>query len=158
MSETAAHLLTQLEELQAAYLSDEGLETDRGKGFLRLFRHWVSYNPQSISPRDAAFLKESERLTTALAEALAEAPPPAGKEIASRAVRLLLNPPAVETHRDRAWYLLAAGYPSGQLFPYLSQSELRLVRDDMLARTPRRMMYPKQLELLDRAEALLDGD
>ena len=31
MSETAAHLLTQLEELQAAYLSDEGLETEIGR-------------------------------------------------------------------------------------------------------------------------------
>lgn len=157
MSESAIQLLARLEAVQAAYAGDEGLETGKHRGFARLFRHWVSYNVQSIAPRDEQFLKESERLTAALAAALAQLPPEEGQPIAARAAALLLNPPAVETHQDRAWYLLAAGYPCGRLFPYLSQAELRRVRDGLLARTPRRMMFPKQLELLQCAEALLDG-
>ncbi len=151
----------------AALLSDLCGDYAKGGGpvrvsatFSNLFRRWFSTDPERVSEEDSRFLAEAARLTDELAGELASAAredPEAARRVAAGAVdQLLFSVPAKPTN-DREWYLVVAGYESGKLFPYLSPEDLARVRDEMCRRTPRRMMLPRQLELLEQAERLLDG-
>ena len=155
----AGELVRRLEEHYRAYAGGTDRPEEK-KGFARLFRHWVSYNAQSIEPVHQGFLDGASALAEELAaalEPLAAARPEESRALAARAVGLMLEPKPQGVKSDREWYLTAAEYTCAPLLPFLSREELGRQKDAMLARTPRRMMYPKQLELLERAEALL-GD
>lgn len=130
-----------------------------GDNFLRMFRHWISYNAKRVEPMHADFLEELQKQVNALSAALTELEeidPRACRRLAARAVSLLMAPQPEGVKSDCQWYLLVAEYQCGPLFSHLSREDLEYWRDEMLRRTPRRMMYPKQLELLQTAEKLLE--
>lgn len=153
----AEELLRQLEQHCSDYEAGKGMRPDK-KGLLQILSHWVAYDAQNIAPYHEDFLLGVNRLTERLAETLAglaEGERAAGGQVAARAVELLLRPKPQQPRNDRDWYLMTAEYAAAPLLPFLSAEELQTHRDNMLARTPRRLMYPKQLELLEQAEKLL---
>ena len=158
MSYEAERLAARLSELCHDYAAADRVKS-AGSGFARLFRHWISYNEQRIEAEDRRFLDEVARLTDELDGALASLSRedlPAARRIAAGAVEGLLFFGPASPVTDQDWYLTAAGYESEKLFPYLSREELGRVRDEMCRRTPRRLMFPKQLELLKAVETLLE--
>lgn len=130
-----------------------------GDNLLRMFRHWISYNAKRAEPVHADFLEGLQAQVQALSAVLDELEAydqRACRRLAARAVALLMAPQPEGVKSDCQWYLLVAEYQCGPLFAYLTREDLEHWRDEMLRRTPRRMMYPKQLELLETAEKLLE--
>lgn len=159
MSYEAERLAAQLSELCQNYASGDCAK-GAGSGFARIFRHWLSYNAERIEAEDSRFLNEVARLTKDLAElliSLSQEDPAAARRIAAGAVGELLFFGPAKPLTDRDWYLTAAGYESERLFPHLSREDLGWVRDEMCRRTPRRLMLPRQLELLKAVETLLEA-
>lgn len=159
MSYEAERLAAQLSELCRNYASGNH-EKRAGSAFARIFRHWISYDAGRIEAEDSRFLNEAGRLTYDLAEALASLSQEdlaAAQRIAAGAVGGLLFSGPAKPLTDRDWYLTAAGYESEKLFLYLSREDLSRVRDEMCRRTPRRLMFPRQLELLKAVETLLEA-
>lgn len=154
----AEELLQKLEKHYSDYQEGKG-RRPRKKGFLQLLSHWVSYDAQDIAPYHEDFLMGVTRRAEALAEALNSLSPEEqaeGNRLALRAVELLLQPKPQQPQNDRDWYLMTAEYSAAPLLPFLSCEELQVQRDNMLAQTPRKLMYPKQLELLETVEELME--
>ena len=153
----AEELLQQLERHYNDYKEGKG-RRPRKKGFLQMLSHWVAYDVQDIAPYHEDFLLGVNQLTDRLAEtlvSLSQEEQAEGGKLAVRAVELLLQPKPQQPQNDRDWYLMTAEYAAAPLLPFLSSEELQVQRDNMLAHTPRKLMYPKQLELLEAAEKLL---
>lgn len=129
-----------------------------GRSLARLFRHWISYDPQAAEPVHTAFLDGLSALVEELAgvlEAGVREDPAACQAAACQAVELLLDPRPRGAGADHASYLLAAEYQCAPLLPYLPREALERWRAELLRRTPRRMMFPKERELLARIETLM---
>ena len=151
------------ERLEAHY-QDYALGTQgqpaRPKGFARLFRRWFTYNAQDIEPVHKEFLEGVETLVGDLAAAAAALLPEeteGGQAAAEQAVARMLEEKPEGIPDDRRLYLVAAEALAAPLLPLLSRDGLARQRDAMLKNTPRRMMFPKQLELLEEMERHLDG-
>lgn len=156
----AAALADRLEEHYRDYAFWNLGQPPRAKGFARLFRRWISYNDQDIAPADREFLDGTETLVKELAAALSALPPEEaekGREIAERAVALMLEEKPREISNARRLYLIGAEALCAPLLPLLDREALVRRREAMLAVTPRRLMFPKQLELLEEMERLM-GD
>lgn len=157
----AGAVLAQLEEHYARYPEEYARQAAQGgvgRNFARMFRRWLSYNDQAAGPLHIAFLEGTAALTGELAGLLAEleqSDPLVSRELAMRGVALLLTPKPKGSMSECEWYMTAAEYHCAVLLPYLSREDLEYWRSEMLRRTPRRMMFPKQLELLEQAEKLL---
>ncbi|NLU52282.1 MAG: hypothetical protein GXX10_05410 [Clostridiaceae bacterium] len=54
------------------------------------------------------------------------------------------------------WYMTVAEYQCFPLLPYLSREDLKHFHDLMLKRVPKRMMYPRQRQLVAQMEELLN--
>ena len=150
----AEELLRKLEQHYDDYKEGRG-RRPRKKGLLKMLSHWVAYDAQDIAPYHEDFLLGVNRLTEQLAETLGGLAPEErdeGNQLAGRAVELLLQPKPQQPQNDREWYLMTAEYAVTPLLPFLTQEELQAHRDSMLAHTPRKLMFPKQLELLEAVE------
>ena len=79
-----------------------------------------------------------------------------GAMAAARAVERMLLPGEEGIPQARSLCMTAAEALCAPLLPYLAPDELRRLRDAMTARTPRRLMFPKQVELLDAMERRLE--
>lgn len=163
MSETPeARAQALARELEAHYRAyRENAHARAEKGFFRLFQHWFSYDAQWAEPVHQAFLDGVSQLVSALAEALEallRRNPEGSQSLALQAVQVMLEPKSRDAKSERDWYLLIAEYQCSPLLPYLSREDLQRFRDEMLERTPRRLMFPKQLALLEQTEALLRKD
>lgn len=125
------------------------------KGFARLFRRWISYNAQEIQPADKAFLEGAETLTGELAAAVAALSPEEaeqGRAAAEQAVALMLEEKPQGIPNDRRLYLVAAEALCAPLLPLLDREALVRRREAMLKATPKRLMFPRQRELLEEME------
>ena len=150
--------LEALEEHYRAYVLAYREQPPKPKGFGKLFRRWFTYNAQEIEPVHQQFLEGTEALVRELAEAVAALPDEdkaAGVEAADRAVSLMLGEKPDGLPNDRRLYLIAAEALAAPLLPLLDRERLRSQRDRMLALTPKRLMFPRQLELLGEMEGLL---
>jgi hypothetical protein len=154
----AERLVAQLEQHYQDYREGKG-RTGRKKNLLGMLSHWIAYDAEEVAPQHEEFLTGITRITEDLAAQLSECPEEdrcAGSALALRAVDLLLQPKPRQPQGDRDWYLMLAEYSAGPLLRFLSREEVERQRTRMLAQTPRRLMYPKQLELLETAEQLLE--
>ena len=74
-------------------------------------------------------------------------------------IHSIVAPPGRSDQRDvgggKPSYLLAAEYQCAPLLPYLPREALERWRAELLRRTPRRMIFPKERELLARIETLM---
>lgn len=153
----AEEILTRLEAHIDAYTRQ--VEPAGEQGFARLFRGWFTCDPRSVEPVHARFLETLSELVGELAGALAELAPRCPEEsrsAAARAAALLLAPPPDHIQSDKKWYLQVAAYQCRPILPWLSRTDLQSWRDELLGRTPRRLMYPKELELVSAMEDLLE--
>ena len=154
----AERLVAQLEQHYRDYREGKG-RTARKKNLLGMLSHWIAYDAEEVAPQHEQFLDGIARITEDLAaqmNELSEEEQCAGSALALRAVELLLQPKPRQPQRDRDWYLMLAEYSAGPLLRFRSREEVEQQREKMLAQTPRRLMYPKQLELLETAEQLLE--
>lgn len=155
----AEELLHQLETHYSDYKAGKGHRPEK-KGILRMFSRWITYDVQDIAPQHEDFLDGVAQLSGKLANVLERLTGDdcmTGNALAVRAVELLLQPKPQQPQNDRDWYLMTAEYSAEPLLKFLPRDELQRQRDNMIARTPRRLMYPKQLQLLEAAEKLLDA-
>ena len=153
----AERLVAQLEQHYQDYREGKGRPAKK-KSLLGMLSHWIAYDAEEIAPQHEQFLEGLSRITGDLAEqllSLGEEDRCAGSALALRSVELLLQPKPRQPQGDRDWYLMLAEYSAGPLLRFLSREEVERQRTRMLAQTPRRLMYPKQLELLETAEQLL---
>lgn len=159
MSLTAVNArLEALEEHYRAYTLGDRDRSPKPKGFGKLFRRWFTYNAQEIEPVHREFLEGTEALTKELAEAVAALPEeekPAGTEAADRALTLMLGEKPGDLPNERRLYLVAAEALAAPLLPFLDKEKLARQRDRMVSLTPKRFLFPKQLELLAEMERLL---
>ena len=128
------------------------------KGFARLFRRWFTYNDQDIEPVHKEFLDGTEALTKELAAAVAALAPEeaeGGRAAAEQAAALMLGEKPQGIPNDRRLYLIAAEALCAPLLPLLDREALVRRREAMLETTPKRLMFPKQLELLEEMERLI---
>jgi hypothetical protein len=118
----------------------------------------MGYNPLSVNPDDQAFLDEVERITSQFVPMLEEMKvnnPDACMGYAAKAVDVLLTQKPAKEKTAGDWYLTVAEYQISFLLPYLSCNELKNTREKLLKRTPKRLMFPKQLELIRLIDKLL---
>ena len=130
------------------------------KGILQLLSHWIAYDVHHVEREHEDFLQGTTALIQKLAEGLESLPEEAqadAKALALRATQLLLRPKPKQPRNDRDWYLAAAEYSAIPLLTWLSQDELAHFRARLLEHTPRRMMFPNQVKLLEAMEKLLDS-
>ena len=78
-----------------------------------------------------------------------------GKALAEQAVRSLLAEKSEALPNDRRLYLIAAEPLCAPLLPLLDRDALARRREEMLRITPRRLMFPRQLALLEEMDRLL---
>ncbi len=157
LSEVTA-LADRLEAHYRAYALGPLGEPPKAKGFARLFRRWFTYNAQDIEPVHQEFLEGTESLAVQLAAAAAALPPEEaeeGRKLADRAVGLMLGEKPAQVPSDRQLYLVAAEALCAPLLSCLDRTQLARQRDGMVARTPRRLMFPRQRELLEEMERML---
>ena len=150
--------LEALEEHYRTYTRGNRDQPPKPKGFGKLFRRWFTYNAQEIEPVHQQYLEGAEALTKELAEAVAALPDEdraAGAEAADRALSLMLGEKPEDLPNERRLYLIAAEALAAPLLPLLDREKLARQRERMLALTPKRFMFPKQLELLAEMERLL---
>ena len=150
--------LEALEEHYRAYIRAYREQPPKPKGFGKLFRRWFTYNAQEIEPVHQQYLEGAEALTKELAEAVAALPDEdraAGAEAADRALSLMLGAKPEDLPNERRLYLIAAEALAAPLLSLTDRDRLARQRDQMLALTPKRFMFPKQLELLAEMERLL---
>lgn len=152
-------LRDRLEDHYRAYAFEYLTRPPQAKGFARLFRRWLAYNAQDIQPADKEFLDGAESLARELAGAAAALPPEeaeGGREAAEQAVALMLGEKPQDMPNDRRLYLIAAEALCAPLLPLLDREALARQRETMLKNTPKRLMFPKQLELLAEMDRLLE--
>lgn len=151
-------LTRELEDRVSAYLHRTGEPPPQPKGFSRLFRRWLSYSEQETEPIHRDFLSGVTALTEELAQTGATLPPEdrqeAGK-LAERALACLLQTPPAGLPNERKVYLAAVQAAGVPLLPLLDQVQLARQRDALLAQTPRRLLFPRQRELLEEMERKL---
>lgn len=151
-------LKARLEDHLSAYARGTVGQPPQAKGFARLFRRWFSYNAQDIEPVHKDFLEGTEALVNQLAAAVAELSAEEedrGKALAEQAVRSLLAEKSEALPNDRRLYLIAAEPLCAPLLPLLDRDALARRREEMLRITPRRLMFPRQLALLEEMDRLL---
>ena len=150
-------LRDRLEDHFRAYAFEYLTRPPQAKGFARLFRRWFTYNDQDIEPVHKAFLDGTEALAKELAAAVSALGPEeaAGRTAAERAVALMLGEKPQGIPNDRRLYLIAAEALCAPLLPLLDREALARRREAMLAATPKRLMFPNQLALLQELERLL---
>ncbi len=129
------------------------------KKLSRMFAGWFSgSNPLSANAEHQAFLDDVERIIAQLVSVLEDVRrgcPEESMRIAAQAVTILLPPKPAREKTAMDWSLTAAEYKIISLLPYLSADDLKNTRAMLLGRTPKRMMFPKQLELLKVIDNLL---
>lgn len=129
------------------------------KKITRLFARWFTgFNPLTANPEHQAFLNEVQHVIaqlTSLLEEIKPTDPGMCKHEAAKAVAILMPPRSGREKTAADWSLTVAEYQVVFLLPYLSKDELGNLRAKLLKRTPKRLMLPKQLELLKMIDTLL---
>ena len=150
---TAAELV---EQLRFAYEAFQELAGEKEKSktgmtgfFGKLFQSAGSSEPE---PHCAEFLAKVQALVGQLEAALRGADADARDALVSEAADIMLAKKPIENKSPAEWYMVAAEYGFSALVPHLSGAALGSVRDHYASSYPKRMMYPRQRELLKRME------
>lgn len=129
------------------------------KRITRLFAGWFSgFNPLSSDPGHQAFLDEVERIIAQLVSNIEKIKvkwPDVSISAAARAAEILLPPKSGRERTPADWTLTVAEYQLIHLIPFLAADTLKDIRATLLRRTPKRMMFPKQRELIAVIDTLL---
>ena len=151
-------LLTSLEDHYCSYeqqWQDHQRSRSIRQGIASLFQHWVSYDDQDAHPIHTEFLTKTQALVDELAEALHQCDPDEGSQLAGQAVSLMLSPKPSQGKNDCQWYMMAAEAFCAPLLPFMTSEELARQKAQWLKKTPKRLMLPKQQELLAHMDHIL---
>ena len=154
-------LLAKLDEIYQNYIEKTDSHEKSFRGMGRLFKRWFSsYNPSVAEPIHQEFLDGVAGVTGQLLlvfEQVSEENPEICRAYAARAADLIMAPKKPDREKSAAdWYLAISEYQFAPLLPFLNSEDLRRLRDAQLKTTPKRMMVPKQREMLQTMEDLLD--
>lgn len=125
------------------------------KGLETIFAKWMRFGSDQIALADQTFLQGVSQTVAALAENLRELSAVdriTGEKIAERGLEIIFAPKRRYPATDVEHYLAIAEYSAVPIFPYASLPNLHKVRENLVKRVPRRMMLPKELELLTLLE------
>ena len=149
-----------LESLSGVYLEyakKNRLESPK-KGFNLLFEKWLNLDPLEIKPLHKDFLDNVRHLVTELVsvlERLDKNAPDVCRDYTGKAFDIMFAPKPDKPNTDVDRYLAIAEYESVPLFSFASLDDLRRIRDELLKRTPKRFMLPKQLEMIGFMENMI---
>jgi hypothetical protein len=155
----AEELLGQLDRHCFDYLEKCRRQENSKSKIAKLFGKWfTSFDPSSSDSMHQEFLAGIERIVSELAIVLKQTEQ---KDIAlchtvaRKAVSRLMGQKPAREKTTADWYLTVAEYQCSPLLPYLSREDLKRCRDLLLERVPRRMMFPKQRQLLEQIEEIM---
>lgn len=156
----AAQLLERLRCVYRLYIESNQNHEKSFIGVARLFRRWFSYNQSAAEPLHQKFLDDVESIIAELASVLGQLVRYAtdlSNKYAAKAADLILAPKPDREKTTAEWYMTIAEYKCVAILIYLAADDLERIRDAQLKHTPKRMMYPKQRELLEYIEKQLAG-
>lgn len=153
-------LLIRLDDIYRNYIEKSSSHEKSFRGMSRLFKRWFSsYNPGVTEPVHQEFLEGVTDITghlTLLLGRLSQEDPAMCNVYAVRAAECILAPKKPDSKKAAAdWNMTIAEYQFAPLLPYLAWQDLKRIRDAQLKSTPRGMMLPKQREMLQTMENLL---
>ena len=155
----ASVLLKALDEVYQAYIQTNAGGKSKKRGIADLFKRWFSgFNPLEVQPAHHMFLDEVGRIVSDLAYALAgikSENPELSAVYAGNALDIMLASKSGREKTTAEWYLTVAEYQCEPLLQYASTDKLRSARSVLLKRTPKRLMFPKQRELIKSIESLI---
>ena len=128
------------------------------KGLKDMFSKWVRNDAGQIDPADKEFLKNVEGLIEKLDKSLSKI---AGvdrshsEKLCGRALSIIFAPKSAKETNDTERYLTASEYLAPVLFEHASRDDLHRIRKELLDRIPKRLMFPKQRELVDVLDQML---
>lgn len=154
--QAAISLLEQLSEIYSQYQNSDERQLKAKYGITRLFRKWfVSYNSTVVDTMNQEFLDNVESILDKLCtelEQLSYDTKELCNDYAAKALNLMLTPKPTKYKTTVEWYMTIAEYQCACLLPYVATDELKQIKDKWLERSPIRLMYPKQRELLNNME------
>lgn len=151
---TAPEIIRQMEaQYQALTVNDREREkTQKGLGVV--FDKWFrSASPTEPEPLYADFLLSVQTLANQLADALCGLDAEERGKCAVAAAKIMLRPKPVDQKTQAEWFMVAAEYSFSALIPYLPADAIAKIRDEYVRDTPKRMMYPRQRDLLKLMES-----
>ena len=154
LTESAAELLEELSGAYLEYARKNRIENPK-RGFNLLFEKWFKLDPNEIKPLHKEFLDNVKHFVAKLVlvlESMDEGAPEICCDYAGKALGIMFAPKPDKQKKDADRYLTIAEYESVPLFSYASPDDLRRIRDELLKRTPKRFMFPKQLEMVSYME------
>ncbi len=132
--------------------NEKAYDQKQKRGFGRLFGKWISrQDPLVISQDNKEFLGAIASIVDELTSILASlegSEPFLCSEYACKALEIMLSQKPSKGESEAEWYLIVAEYQSTALLGYASADDLARFRDRLLERTPKRLMLPKQREML----------
>ena len=123
-----------------------------------MFEKWFILDPNAIKPLNKEFLEDVRNYAAKLAlvlERMDESAPEVCRDYAGKALGIMLAPKPDKQKTDADRYLAIAEYESVPLFSFASPNDLRRIKDELLKRTPKRFMFPKQLEMVELLENII---
>ena len=153
----AAELLEGLSGAYLEYAKKNSLQNPK-RGFNVLFEKWFILDPEAIKPVHKEFLECVKRHVTELVLALEhmeKIAPEVCRDYAGKALYIMFTPKPDKQKTDADRYLAIAEYESVPLFSYASRDDLQRIRDQLLNRTPKRFMFPKQLKMVESIESII---
>lgn len=157
----AEDLLGQLDRYYSEYLERYRQQEKSKSKIAKLFGKWfTSFEPTSSDSMHQEFLNGIERIVSGLAmilNNLKQKNPQYCQSVAGKAVGRIMTPKPAREKTTAEWYMTVAEYQCFPLLPYLSREDLEHFHDLMLERVPRRMMYPRQRQLVEQMEELLNA-
>ena len=149
---TASEIVAQLHSAYEVFQELAG-EKDKSKtGLAGFFGKLFQSAGSEPEPHCAEFLAKVQSLVEMLDAALKGADAAERDALVSEAADIMLSAKPIENKSPAQWYMVAAEYGFSALIPHLSREALRAVRDDYANSYPKRMMYPRQRELLKLME------
>jgi hypothetical protein len=146
---TAREILDQLQAKYRSFEMDAGKHEKVQTGLAGIFGKWLrSTTPAEPEPLYAEFLSTVQTLVTQLAEALRDVSAGERDESIQVAAKLMLAAKPMDSKTQAEWYMVAAEHSFCVLIPLLTPGMLQSIRDAYLKSTPKRMMFPRQLDLL----------
>jgi len=150
---TAQEIIDQLDAQYQAFTVSAGEREKAKTGLAGLFDKWFrSTSPSEPEPLYADFLKSVQALVNELAEVLRKANAEEIDPFALAVSKIMLAPKPIDDKTQAEWFMVAAEYSFSALIPLLTPSTLQMIRDDYVRNTPKRMMYPRQRDLLKSME------
>lgn len=158
--QTVNSLLERLSEVYCSYQENDHRKLKAKYGITRLFRRWFSYNTAAVDSMHQEFLNDVESIINELSTTLnklSQDAPDICNTYAAKAVNLMLAPKPTGEKTTVEWYMTIAEYHCSALLPCLAIDELKRTKDNWLGRLPKRLMYPRQRELLKDMEKYILG-